>query len=193
MTDSPSYHADLEAECKLLREQAMSKMDDAVQALKDHRTEAVNAEPLDIAPMGEPVVSDGIHSVPVEGGADDDDRNPKDKIGSKKPPLQLVPPAALIYMAMAMKDGAFNPKKMYGPYNWREKKISAMQYVSATKRHIDAWLDGEENTRDSNVPHLGAALASLAILVDCLTCGALIDDRPLPGAAADLLDQFTEK
>lgn len=116
-----------------------------------------------------------------------DEINPKDLAGAKKPSLSLFPPSATILGSEAMKDGA----EKYGPYNWREKKIAAMEYVSAVKRHLDAWADGEELSRDSKVHHLGAALATVAIIIDAMTCGALKDDRPLPGAAADLIEKYT--
>ena len=50
---------------------------------------------------------------PSEARPDD---NPKSAFGVKKPPLHLIPPAALAHEAMAMADGAAK----YGPYNWRE-------------------------------------------------------------------------
>lgn len=109
--------------------------------------------------------------------------NPKDRLGARKPDLSLVPPAATIYTALAMENGAAK----YGPFNWRGNKVLARVYVAATLRHVAAWLDGEERADDSGVPHLGHALASLAILVDALETGNLIDDRPTAGAAARLL------
>jgi len=59
--------------------------------------------------------------------------NPKDLIGTKKPPLGLVPTAGIIHEAMAMKDGA----KKYGPYNWREngKAVRYTVYHNAALRH----------------------------------------------------------
>jgi hypothetical protein len=115
--------------------------------------------------------------------------NPKDLLGDTKPNLALVPPAASIYMALAMGDGA----KKYGPYNWREKEVRAMVYVAAALRHINAYLDGEDHAEDSHKPHLAHALACLGILADATETGNLIDDRPAEGAAAELIDLWTDK
>ena len=116
-----------------------------------------------------------------------DDANPKDLLGLAKVSLTKNPPAALIYMALAMMNGAVK----YGPFNWRKKKVIASVYVDAAMRHLQAWQDGENDADDSKVPHLGHALASIAIIVDALETGNLIDDRPAPGAAAALLKRYT--
>jgi hypothetical protein len=115
--------------------------------------------------------------------------NPKDRIGMHKPPLHLIPPSFKIHVAMAMKNGA----QKYGPYNWRDEKVSASIYISAMERHIDAWLDGEENAKDSGVHHLAHAAACCAILIDAQEQGQLVDDRPKEGTASALIDLFTEK
>jgi hypothetical protein len=109
--------------------------------------------------------------------------NPKDLLGMKKVRLSLVPPSSIIYQALAMEDGA----KKYGPYNWRENKVIASIYVDAAMRHLQSWFDGEENASDSKKPHLAHALACLGIIVDAKETGNLVDDRPLPGAAAGLI------
>lgn len=100
--------------------------------------------------------------------------NPKDLMGIKKPNMYLVPPASMLYQALAMSDGAIK----YGPYNWRENNVKASIYLSAAMRHLECWLDGEECADDSGVPHLGHALACIGIIVDALESGCLIDDRP---------------
>ena len=115
-----------------------------------------------------------------------DSTNPKDLVGITKVQLNLIPPASKIYQALAMEDGAIK----YGPYNWREKKVSASIYYAAANRHLDAWFDGEELAPDSKKPHLAHAIACLGILIDALETGNLRDDRPLPGAAAKLIERY---
>ena len=112
--------------------------------------------------------------------------NPKDLIGIRKVNLALVPPSSLIEQARAMENGA----EKYGAYNWREFPVQAMIYLSAAQRHLADWLDGEENSSDANVHHLGHALACIGILVDAMHSGNLIDNRPLPGPAAKLLERY---
>lgn len=114
------------------------------------------------------------------------DTNPKDLIGIRKTRLSLVPPASIIYQASAMEDGA----KKYGPYNWREKKVTASIYVDALMRHAQAWFDGEEFAEDSGKSHLAHAIACLGIIIDAKETGNLIDDRPPKGAASKLIKNF---
>lgn len=118
-----------------------------------------------------------------------DTTNPKDLLGIKKTSLHLVPPASKIYQALAMEDGA----KKYGPYNWRDKKVRATIYVSAAMRHLEQWLDGEELTNDTGVPNLGAVLACIGIIIDAKETGNLVDDRPLPGKASELIERLKKK
>lgn len=110
------------------------------------------------------------------------DGNPKTAAGSLKVPLHLVPPSATHYLALAFKDGAAK----YGPYNWREKGVSATVYYAAALRHLGAWFDGEDMSRDALVHHLGHVMACCAIVLDAASVGKLNDDRPPHGAAADL-------
>lgn len=117
------------------------------------------------------------------------DNNPKTAFGSAKPSITKVPPASLIYQALGMMNGA----KKYGPYNWRENEVTASIYVDAAMRHLLAWFDGEAIAQDSGVPHLAHAIASLGIIIDALETGNLIDDRPLKGAAAELLARYTNQ
>jgi hypothetical protein len=118
-----------------------------------------------------------------------DDTNPKDLLGVKKPQLHLVPRSFIIRVAQAMADGA----RKYGPYNWREKAVRATIYQSAAERHLAAWLDGEDCASDSGYHHLAHAAACLAILIDAIETGNLVDDRPTPGAAGRLIAELTEQ
>lgn len=113
--------------------------------------------------------------------------NPKDQFGRMKPPLHLIPPAATIIESMAMKNGS----DKYGPFNWRGKTVAATVYLGAALRHIAAWMDGEENASDSGVHHLGHARASLGIILDAQVQGSMVDDRPIPGKAPQLLAEHT--
>jgi len=115
--------------------------------------------------------------------------NPKDLFGLKKPPLDLVPPAALLYLSRVMALGAAK----YGKYNWREKKVRWSIYAAAAMRHILAAHDGEELDPESGQPHVAHAAACMAILLDAKATGNLVDDRPTPGAAARLIVELTQQ
>lgn len=115
--------------------------------------------------------------------------NPKDKIGSKKVPLSLIPGSALAHTAMAMKNGA----DKYGAYNWRQEKVQMMIYLDAILRHTLAIIDGENLAEDSGVDHLAHIMAGCAILLDCKETGNLIDDRPTKGATSKTLNKLNSR
>lgn len=106
-----------------------------------------------------------------------EDTNPKTQHGLKKAQHHLTPTTALEEMAGAFELGA----KKYGAFNWREKTVSASTYVSAAKRHIDAWWERQEIDPESGRHHLGHALACLAILIDAQKFKNMVDDRPKLG------------
>lgn len=99
--------------------------------------------------------------------------NPKDKIGSLKLPLHLWPTTATAMGCLGLLEG----REKYGGQNFRAGGVLASVYISACKRHLDAWFEGEELAPDSGVPHLANALACIAIIVDADSQGALVDDR----------------
>ena len=114
--------------------------------------------------------------------------NPKDLVGSTKLPLNLWPATATALGCLGMLDG----KLKYGKTNWRAKGILLSVYLDATKRHLDNFLEGEENDLDSGLPHLAHALATLAIIVDARANGKLTDDRPMSsGAFRRMVDELT--
>lgn len=118
----------------------------------------------------------------------DELKNPKDLLGIKKVSIATVPPASIIYEALAMQDGAHK----YQAFNWRDKKVVASIYISAALRHLFAWFDGEENAADSGIPHLAHAKACLGIIIDAKETGNLVDDRPKAGPAAELLARYAQ-
>lgn len=122
--------------------------------------------------------------------------NPKDALGDKKPPLHLIPGTALVEEAYVMGNGAWK----YGPYNWRETPVRSTVYVGAVLRHIHSFMDGydldaaaEEPFEDKGEPpyplvlHLAAARASLGILIDAISRGDVIDDRPPPAPTEQMI------
>lgn len=113
--------------------------------------------------------------------------NPKDAIGSDKIPFHLWPETATILGALGCLDGACK----YGRSNYREIGVRASIYYDAAIRHLNAWFEGEECAEDSDVPHLGHALACIAIVVDAQAAGKLHDDRQLPGGYKALLEAMT--
>ena len=101
--------------------------------------------------------------------------NPKQAMGDKKIQLQIVPESASIAIANGLIEGAHK----YGPWNWRDQPIQLMTYVGSLRRHMAAWIEGEEiDPKGNGKTHLEGAIASLAIIVDAISCNTAIDDRP---------------
>ena len=113
--------------------------------------------------------------------------NPKDAIGSDKLPLHLWPATATALGSIAMLNGALK----YGRSNFRAMGVRSSIYYDAARRHLDAWFEGEELDRDDGVPHLGAALACIAIIVDARAAGKLTDDRMTTGGYRKFMDELT--
>lgn len=120
---------------------------------------------------------------------DPEGENPKDRVGSDKPPLDLIPPAAEVLESLVMRLGA----EKYGRANWRHTKVRASIYVAAARRHLAQWLDGEDDDPESGVSHLAHARACLGILIDAIATDHVVDDRPPTGAASELIARFTRE
>jgi Domain of unknown function (DUF5664) len=121
-----------------------------------------------------------------------DSSNPKDAAGRAKVPLHLWPSSATAYGSIGLLEGELK----YGRNNFRGTQVAASVYVSAAKRHIDAWFEKQETAADTGSLHLGNALACLAILVDAEVNGTLVDDRnfvPNPGAYDALMAKLTSQ
>lgn len=115
------------------------------------------------------VQADGPKVLSVNGD------NPKQAMGDKKIPLHLVPGSAEIAIANGLGEGA----DKYGSWNWRDQPIQLMTYYGSMKRHMAAWVEGEEVDPDGDgKTHLEGAIASIVIILDALSCGTYIDDRP---------------
>lgn len=100
--------------------------------------------------------------------------DPKGASGAAKTPLHLLPPVAMARTSEVLALGAMK----YGPWNWRHNKVEAMTYVAAIRRHLDAFVEGEDLDPESGVTHLAHIAASCAIVMDADNFGNLIDNRP---------------
>jgi hypothetical protein len=113
--------------------------------------------------------------------------NPKDLIGSGKLPLHLWPTTATALGSIAMLNGMLK----YGRSNFRAVGVRASIYYDAAMRHMNAWFEGEQYDPDDGVPHLGAALACIAIIVDAEAAGKLNDDRMTEGGYFKFKEEMT--
>jgi len=110
--------------------------------------------------------------------------NPKDRIGSTKLPISLVPDTLGVYAAMAFAEGA----SKYGAYNWRVAGVRMSIYMEAMERHRMKLWNGEWADPVTNVPHLASIIACAAIIADATTCDMLTDDRPPPCDVTRLIE-----
>jgi hypothetical protein len=106
--------------------------------------------------------------------SDTKDTNPKDRVASSRMPFDLFPHTARIAANLAFLEGALK----YGRYNWRVAGAQASVYYNSVNRHLEKWFAGEWSDPKTKIPHLGSAIAGLAVLLDAHHFGVLTDDRP---------------
>lgn len=94
------------------------------------------------------------------------------KFDNSKPDLTDIPLEAMWAMGQALTHG----QKKYGKSNFRNG-MKASRQISAALRHIYQHLSGEDIDPDSKAPHLGCALASLAMACYTLKNYPEHDDR----------------
>jgi hypothetical protein len=101
--------------------------------------------------------------------------NPKDAAATRdnKPRLDLLEHSADIEIAAALLTGAAK----YGVGNYRNVPIAARVYGAAIKRHVGAWLEGQELDPESGLSHLAHIGANVHVLFGALDAGTLQDDR----------------
>lgn len=111
--------------------------------------------------------------------------NPKDRVGSMKVPLDLVPAHVMMETSLAMLEGSLE----YGSYNFRDIGIRASIYYSAHMRHMMAWWEGEDIDPKSGFHHIIKAIACLVILRDATVMDKCDDDRP-PAIPSGWVERF---
>lgn len=105
--------------------------------------------------------------------------NPKDAIGSRKPPLTTVPFPVLYEVGAGMLEGSCK----YRRHNYRVIGVRTSVYVDATMRHLADFWEGEDIDPASGVHHVSKAIASLVVLRDAMMNDKCHDDRPPPSKA----------
>jgi hypothetical protein len=101
--------------------------------------------------------------------------NPKDAVGSNKPPLSTVPMGVMFEIGAAMLEGACK----YGRHNYRVAGVRSSVYFDAAMRHLARWWEGEDIDPDSGMSHITKCIAGLVVLRDAQKNGMVCwDDRP---------------
>lgn len=112
------------------------------------------------------------------------DTNPKEAVGTAKPPLSTVSGPVLAELGVAMAEGA----RKYGRHNYRVSGVRASTYYDAMFRHMVKWFEGEDIDADSGLSHITKAIATLFVLRDAMIQGMLNDDRPPKSPAGFFLE-----
>lgn len=104
-----------------------------------------------------------------------DNVNPKQALGLSSVPMNKLSPIACAYGSIGKLNGALK----YGTSNYLGTDVIMSIYMDAIRRHLDAIMAGEEYDPADGVPHFGAILANVDIILCARAAGTLIDDRPL--------------
>lgn len=100
--------------------------------------------------------------------------NPKDIVGISKVPASCVSQLVMMEVGLGMQEGVLK----YGRHNYRVAGVRASVYYDATRRHIDAYWEGQDVDPDSGLHHVTKAITSLMVLRDAMLQGVCTDDRP---------------
>ena len=73
-----------------------------------------------------------------------------DRYNNGKPKWSLVPQSALLPMIEVLEFGATK----YEPFNWM-KGLSVKEICESLKRHLDSFMEGEDNDKESELSHIG--------------------------------------
>lgn len=101
--------------------------------------------------------------------------NPKDQLArvEAKPRLDLLEPVADEAIAAALADGLAK----YGHRNYAKTPVSLRVYLAAIRRHVAAYLAGEDDAPDSGLHHLAHVGANVHVILAAAQAGTLVDDR----------------
>ena len=95
-----------------------------------------------------------------------------DRKNQGKPRWSLVPQSALIPMVRVLEFGA----NKYAPYNWT-KGLSIVETCESLKRHLDAFMEGEDVDPESLISHIGHIQCNALFLAWMLENRPELDDR----------------
>lgn len=102
-----------------------------------------------------------------------DSKNPKAAAGNLSLPLTMLSPYCCAVGAL----GKYNGMLKYGGANYIGTEVLMSVYLNAIRRHFDKILMGEVVDAVDQVPHWGAIMANIDIILSAQAAGTLIDDR----------------
>jgi len=98
----------------------------------------------------------------------------------------LLDPFAIAWLVASLTYGA----EKYAPENWRKVTTWREDYVASLRRHLDAWVMGEEYDPESGLPHLAGVMFA-AMCLTALSAPRKLDTvRALTDEAAKRWKRF---
>ena len=94
------------------------------------------------------------------------------RFNDSKPKWSLVPQTALIPMVRVLEFGAAK----YAPYNWM-KGLSVTEICESLKRHLDAFMEGEDTDPESGISHIGHIQCNALFISYMMKKRPDLDDR----------------
>lgn len=94
------------------------------------------------------------------------------RFNENKPKWSLVPQSSLLPMVEVLEFGA----KKYAPHNWR-KGLSITEICESLKRHLDAFMEGEDLDPESGLSHIGHIQCNALFLSYMMEHKKELDDR----------------
>ena len=94
------------------------------------------------------------------------------RLNDNKPKWSLVPQSALLPMVEVLEFGA----SKYGEFNWA-KGLSVKEICESLKRHLDAFMEGEDYDKESLLSHIGHIQCNALFLSWMMQNRADLDDR----------------
>lgn len=95
-----------------------------------------------------------------------------DRYNNGKPKWSLVPQSSLLPMVRVLEFGATK----YEAFNWT-KGLSITEICESLKRHLDAFMEGEDNDSDSRLSHIGHIQCNALFLSWMMENRKDLDDR----------------
>ena len=102
------------------------------------------------------------------------------KYDDGKPRFDLLPASPLVDVAAVAAYGA----KKYSDRNW-EKGMPYGRIYAALQRHLWAFWNGEDNDKESGLPHMAHAAWGCLALLEMMQKRKDLDDRPTTRTTPD--------
>lgn len=94
------------------------------------------------------------------------------RFNSGKPKWSLVPQSALLPMVSVLEFGA----QKYAAHNWM-KGLFVTEICESMKRHLDAFMEGENDDPESKLSHIGHIQCNALFLAWTMENRSDMDDR----------------